>query len=76
MIDNGIEYLAVASTEEAIKLREYGIKEDVLMMSSTAIENELEEMVKNNITITIGSKDAKEALINVIKKLKMCIRDR
>ena len=69
LIDNGIEYLAVASTEEAIKLREYGIKEDILMMSSTAIENELEEMVKNNITITIGSKDAKEALINVIKKL-------
>ena len=69
LIDNGIEYLAVASTEEAIKLREYGIKEDILMMSSTAIENDIEEMVKNNITITIGSKEAKEALINVIKRL-------
>ncbi len=69
LIDNGIEYLAVASTEEAIKLRSYGIKEDILMMSSTAIESEIEEMVKNNITITIGSKEAKEALINVIKRL-------
>ena len=67
LIDNGIDYLAVASTDEAIKLREAGIKEDILMMSSTAIEQELEDMVKNNITITIGSSEAKDALIKIIK---------
>ena len=69
LIDNGIDYLAVASTEEAIKLREAGIKADILMMSSTAIEQELENMLKNNITITIGSTEAKEALIKIIKRV-------
>lgn len=69
LIDNGIDYLAVASTGEAIKLRETGIKEEILMMSSTAIEQELEDMVKNNITITIGSTEAKDALIKIIKKI-------
>lgn len=69
LIDNGIDYLAVASTGEAIKLREAGIKEEILMMSSTAIEQELEDMVKNNITITIGSTEAKDALIKIIKKI-------
>lgn len=69
LIDNGIDYLAVASTGEAIKLRESGIKEEILMMSSTAIEQELEDMVKNNITITIGSTEAKDALIKIIKKI-------
>ena len=69
LIDNGIDYLAVASTEEAIKLREAGIKADILMMSSTAIEQELENMLKNNITITIGSTEAKEALIKNIKRV-------
>lgn len=69
LIDNGIDYLAVASTDEAIKLREAGIKEDILMMSSTAIEQELEDMVTNNITITIGSTEAKDALIKIIKRI-------
>ena len=39
------------------------------MMSSTAIEQELENMLKNNITITIGSTEAKEALIKIIKRV-------
>lgn len=71
LIDNGIDFLAVANCEEAIKLRRFGIKEQILMMSSTALKNEIKEMVKNNITITIGSKEAKENLIEIVKKLKI-----
>ena len=68
LLDNGIDFFAVASTEEAIKLREFGLKEEILMMSSTAIEEDVINMIKNNITITIGSKEAKDILIKCIKK--------
>lgn len=70
LLDNGIKILAVATVEEAVKLR--GINKDIeiLDMSSTAIKEEIQILIDNNITITIGSQKTAELANNIAKEGK------
>lgn len=74
LADNGIEIFAVATVEEAIKLRKNGIKQDILMMSSTAVKEDVETLVENDIIITIGSNEAVEVAEEVAKSKNKKIR--
>lgn len=74
LADNGIEIFAVATVEEAIKLRKSGIKQDILMMSSTAVKEDVEALVENDIIITIGSNEAVEVAEEVAKSKNKKIR--
>ena len=74
LIDNGIDFLAVATVEEAVKLRESGIKQDILMMSSTAVEEDVEKLIQNDIILTIGSKDAGDIAEKLSKKIEHKVR--
>ena len=73
LMDNGINMLAVATNFEAIELREYDKNVDILNMSCTSIKEEIQELVDNNIIITIGSKTSAE-IANEIAKTGKTIR--
>ena len=65
LIENGIKMFAVSTVEEALELRNAGIKNDILMLSCTAIREDVERLLDNSIILSVGSNED----IQIIEKI-------
>lgn len=57
----GVNYLGVATTDEAVRLRDHGIKTPVLVLGSV-LPSEVKVAVEKNITLTLCSFDLLDAI--------------
>ncbi len=74
LIDNGIDFFAVATVDEALQLRQAGINQRILMLSSTSIEEDVKKLIDNDIILTIGSKESAEIANKIGKDLDKKIK--
>lgn len=58
----GVALLAVSTVEEAAALRDAGITAEVLMLSSTALPEEIAALLTRDVILTVGSADAARAV--------------
>ncbi len=63
-----VDYLGVATLEEAVELRDAGIKIPILFLGITFFD-QFELSIKNDITVTVSSTDDITELNKVAKKL-------
>ena len=55
LADNGVEFFAVTFLDEALKLREAGIKGAILLLSPLVDEDAVQKAIRAQITIMISS---------------------
>lgn len=65
--DRGISDFAVSSVEEAVTLSNLKMEATILCMEATAIKEDLEVLLENNVVITIGSIEAAKTLNGMAK---------
>lgn len=74
LVKNGIDFLAVANFEEAIMLRNSGIEAEILMLTPISLKNELQLLIENDITITIGNLEEFELAENLCTQMQKKIK--
>jgi len=74
LVSCGVDYLGVATTDEALTLRNYlGPKVSILVLGSIFRE-ETDDIVKNGITQTIADRNIAEALSESAKRLAKTVK--
>jgi alanine racemase len=67
LVEGGIDYLGVATVDEAMKIREKGLNVAILVMGAV-LKEEAEVCVKNNITLTLSDGELLEGLVDIAAK--------
>lgn len=68
LVNNGIDFLAVANLEEAIALRQAGIETEILMLTPFSNEKELTKLIQSKIILTISSIEQIELIEKIAQK--------
>ena len=63
LIEQGINTFAVTEVQEAVQLRNLGIYNEILVLNSTCVKEEVFQIVLNDFIATIGSYESLDALI-------------
>lgn len=69
LAQNNIHFFAVADFEEAIKLRQAGIDEKLMVLTPLIDEDDVEILIKNDVVLTIDSNISAKIANNIAKKL-------
>ncbi len=67
LTENEIDYLAVANIDEALALRKANINTKILMLTPIISKEELQLLIENDITLTIGSLEEFKILKEVVE---------
>ena len=70
LVDGGVDYLGVATVDEAMKLRENGLDVAVLVMGAVLAE-EAKVCVKNNITLTLSDGELLGVLTDLASEMSI-----
>ncbi len=73
LLDNNIDFFAVSEISEARKLRENNFNNEILLLESTCIEREIDEILELNLIATVGSIDALKFLNQKAKSVNKII---
>jgi alanine racemase len=73
LIENGIDFFAVATVEEIVQIRENGYTGDLLMLSSTCIPEDVSTLIENNAILTIGSEEAAKLANKIALEKEMVV---
>jgi len=73
MINSGINYLSVSSINEAIQIRKYNKEIPILVTEIIDLDN-INEAIKNNITLTVCNIDYLKEIIKINKNIKIHIK--
>ena len=74
LIEQGINTFAVTEVQEAVQLRNLGVYNEILVLNSTCIKEEVFQIVLNDFIATIGSFESLDALIKECSKQNKTIK--
>lgn len=70
LVDGGVDYLGVATADEAMKLRDKGMNVAILVLGAV-LNEEAEICVKNNITLTLSDRELLRSLTEIADKTSL-----